>query len=214
MLVENNNETPIVKKKSVRISDDSITQKSCPIGKNVEFEKNDLPLFAYLESEQKLNSLGCKEQYPSYNDETNKYCCSKAKPEKEEVLNYVNVLINKAMDNTSAGAFIKSKDVIDYLVKSRKKLTNETYPDFDSWYKEIYSEAQALKKDTSNPAIDYKITVGTDPSEYNISGNGGKRRLTRRGKRTRRHTNKRKQRKKNTKKKLSRKFKKGREEEE
>jgi hypothetical protein len=113
--------------RSLRFDEEDISrQKNCVPGPNVQFG-NKLPFPVYISNITKPGTLGCNpDQYPKYTD--GKYCCETTMATPQEQLDYVNMLIQSAIDNVGESSFKKYsgniiwlKDERNYLLKKYKE---------------------------------------------------------------------------------------------
>jgi len=161
--------------KSIRFDESGISrQKNCVPGPNVKFRKGELPFSAYLNNWKKEGSLGCGPgQYPKYTN--GKYCCEDHKATTQEMLDYVNMLLEGVMKNVSITAFTK-KDVkkqADIILNVREIILdanpslhdNLDVPDeynhrkkdyVNAWFKKMNEEAANLARAKSNPSLYYR----------------------------------------------------------
>jgi hypothetical protein len=75
--------------------------------------------FKYLEFHDQPGNYGC-EQYAKYVD--GNYCCVEDRPTDQELLDYVNLLLENALINMGPREFAKQSVAVDYLVDKRKYL--------------------------------------------------------------------------------------------
>lgn len=100
--------------------------KKCVPGPNVVFKKKALPFSEYLNSVNRKGSLGCgPNKYPKY--ENGKYCCVDVMSTDQEKLDYINNLLENAMDVTGISSFNQQLRSIDWLLTSRINLL-KNYP--------------------------------------------------------------------------------------
>jgi hypothetical protein len=100
--------------------------KKCVPGPNVVFKKKALPFSEYLNSVNRKGSLGCgPNKYPKY--ENGKYCCVDVMSTDQEKLDYINNLLENAMDVTGISSFNQQLRYIDWLLTSRINLL-KNYP--------------------------------------------------------------------------------------
>ena len=100
--------------------------KKCVPGPNVIFKKKDLPFAEYLNNINRRGSLGCgPNKYPKYDN--GKYCCVDVMSTQQELLDYVNYLLENAMDVTGISSFSKEADNIEWLINIRHNLLRN-YP--------------------------------------------------------------------------------------
>lgn len=96
-------------------------QKMCVPGPNVVFGKKDLPFFAYLSNMNIEGALGCGTgKYPKYTD--GKYCCVDSPVTQQEQLDYVNFLLEGAMQNIGETVFKKYIQHVGILIQIRNNL--------------------------------------------------------------------------------------------
>lgn len=109
--------------KSVLFNEESIkSQKECDPGPNVKFSsRKSLPFYEYLINVSKKGSLGCKDyQYPKYKN--GKYCCSLTKTPNQDQLDYINNLLEAAMNNVGVTMFKKNTNTIEFIIERREEL--------------------------------------------------------------------------------------------
>jgi hypothetical protein len=93
-------------------------QKKCNPGPNVLFSKKGLPFSEYISSMSQPGTLGCNpDQYPKYTD--GKYCCESTMATPQEQLDYVNMLLEYAIENVGETAFKKYSREINWLNSKR-----------------------------------------------------------------------------------------------
>lgn len=104
-------------------------QKMCVPGPNVVFGKKELPFFSYLKNMNTEGALGCGPgKYPKYTD--GKYCCVDSRVTQQEQLDYVNFLLESAMENVGETVFKKYVQHIGILIQIRNNLLkNNTLTD-------------------------------------------------------------------------------------
>lgn len=115
------------------------SQKNCVPGPNVKFRKNALPFSEYISNMSKQGVLGCNSyQYPKYTN--GKYCCETEMATPQEQLDYVNMLLENAIENVGETSFKNYsgnitwlKSVRDYLFKKYEEnnlhdTLNELFP--------------------------------------------------------------------------------------
>lgn len=112
-------------KEQVTFDEESInSQKNCVPGPNVKFRKKGTPYVAYIPKMNVPGSLGCNpDQYPKYTN--GKYCCESEPSSPQEQLDYVNMLLESAIENVGEKSFQKYSKDIDWLNKFRKYLVNK-----------------------------------------------------------------------------------------
>lgn len=126
--------------RSIHFDEEEIkSQKNCVPGPNVKFHKNALPFSEYISNMNKQGVLGCNpDQYPKYTN--GKYCCETEMATPQEQLDYVNMLLENAIENVGETSFKKYsgnitwlKSVRDYLFKKYEEnnlqdTLNELFP--------------------------------------------------------------------------------------
>jgi hypothetical protein len=126
--------------RSIHFDEEEInSQKNCVPGPNVKFRKNALPFSEYIYNMSKQGVLGCNpDQYPKYTN--GKYCCETEVATPQEQLDYVNMLLENAIENVGETSFNKYsgnitwlKSVRDYLFKKYEEnnlqdTLNELFP--------------------------------------------------------------------------------------
>uniref|UniRef100_A0A6C0H3Y0 Uncharacterized protein n=1 Tax=viral metagenome TaxID=1070528 RepID=A0A6C0H3Y0_9ZZZZ len=153
------------KKKVVLHQESKAWQNICSPNKKVIFTKGKVPAFEYLENINKEGSLGCAmKTFPKY--ENGKYCCMSEPSSKQENLDFINSLLEAAMNNVSDTAFIRQRTKIYSLLRSRKFLLRnnklidtlqviEPYTSITDWF--IQTEERAgkeISKNRPDPIID------------------------------------------------------------
>jgi hypothetical protein len=146
----------------LKFDEESIRQKNCIPGPNVIFPKNAVPFSTFISNYNKEGSLGCGPgKYPQYTD--GKYCCTDRMFTKQELLDYINFLLEGAITNVSDTAFLKYQTEIDYILKLRFKLLvknpqlidNLEVPEGESgnindflmkWYQDMINESTRLSR--------------------------------------------------------------------
>jgi hypothetical protein len=126
-------------------------QNICHPNKKVIFTKGHVPAFEYLDNINIEGSLGCTiKTFPKY--ENGKYCCMSEPASKQEHLDFINSLLEAAMNNVSDTAFIKQRTNIYLLLRSRnlllrnKKLIDtleviEPYTSITDWFRQTEERA-------------------------------------------------------------------------
>lgn len=165
---------PYKKQKKTVFDEENISiSKNCVPGPNVVFpNKNELTLWQYLENVNNIGSLGCNDnQYPKFAN--NKYCCVEAdqKSNPQEILDYVNGLLENAMYNVSPTVFNKYVNVIDYLIYKRRQLLSEysnlqdnikldeQFDNIDEWYEYSKKEAGEIKQYRPTPVPENRFDI-------------------------------------------------------
>jgi len=114
--------------RSIHFDEEEISsQKNCIPGPNVLFSKKVLPFTEYVSNMTKPGTLGCDpDQYPKYTN--GKYCCESTMATPQEQLDYVNMLLEYAIENVGQTAFKKYsieinwlKNMRDFLLKKYKE---------------------------------------------------------------------------------------------
>jgi hypothetical protein len=174
------------KQKTLIFDEDSITNsKNCVPGPNVVFpDKKELSIGQYLENVNNIGSLGCNDnQYPKFVD--NKYCCVDAdeRSSPQDILDYVNRMLEYAMINVNPTVFKKYLYVIDFLMYKRRVLltTNrglqdnlqldENFNNIDEWYEYSKKEADAIQDYRPNPVPDSDDITIQNLTSLNTLGN-------------------------------------------
>ena len=106
----------------LKFDEESINlQKNCIPGPNVVFPPGSLPFSMFLSNYNKEGSLGCSSgKYPQYKD--GKYCCFDNKFTQQELLDYVNNLLEAAIRNVGNTAFKKYESEIKIMMSVRSQL--------------------------------------------------------------------------------------------
>ena len=157
-------------KKSVRFNDSEIdSQKNCVPGPNVVFPRFSLPMEKYIKNMKNKGSLGCgPEQYPKY--DKGKYCCVDTMSSKQEKFDYINNLLENAVNNLGPEHFKRSTQAIFYLMRERKLLyfsdnslidnldIPTEYEDLDDWVDDMLDKYQTNKL---NKTVDDVVNIPT-----------------------------------------------------
>ncbi len=178
-------------KKSVSFNESDIDiQKNCVPGPNVVFGKRDLPFFNYLENVKVEGSLGCGSgKYPKYED--GKYCCVDTPVTDQELLDYLNFLLEGAMKNVNETIFVKQANLIKYIIDKRKELKriNPTlvdtldyspYNDINDWFDSSLQRSRNIPKYRPNPTGGKKRTTRKKYNKSKKNKKFGKSRKNRR----------------------------------
>jgi len=115
--------------KKVKFPESVEDAKKCVPGPNVIFskDKDTIHYSEYLNNIDEIGSLGCgPNKYPKY--ENGKYCCVDKMSTNQETLDYINNLLENAMDVTSITSFKKESLNIEWLLNFREDLLRD-YPD-------------------------------------------------------------------------------------
>lgn len=134
--------------KNVKFSFKTQTYKNmkCKYGKPT-FSKKRIPFDEIIQNYNKKNSLHCKNNtYPKYIDGT--YCCDKQKFSKQELLDYINMLLEKAEQNISFGVYYKYKPHVDYLIQYRNLLLNPKFKLVDNLGTDIIEKLMITEKES------------------------------------------------------------------
>jgi hypothetical protein len=150
--------------------------KKCVPGPNVVFRKKDLPYSQYLSNIDKRGSLGCgPNKYPKY--ENGKYCCVDVMSTNQEILDYINNLLENAMDVTGISSFNKEASNIEWLIsirdnllKNYKDLTDnisvpQPFTSVEDWFNQNIKDLKYVSRFGSEP-VDIEIMESkTDPRD-------------------------------------------------
>ena len=165
-------------KEQVTFDEESInSQKNCIPGPNVKFRRKAVPYVSYIPNMTVLGSLGCNpDQYPKYTN--GKYCCESEPSSPQEQLNYVNMLLESAIENVGETSFKKYFTDIEWLNKFRKYLVNKynnevvdtlanldreividdiRYENIDNYISENKKSSTNLKSDSRNKTMPGRI---------------------------------------------------------
>jgi hypothetical protein len=130
------------------------SQKICVPGPNVEFIKGpniNLNFVQYLESYDNIGTLGCPpDKYPKYNN--GKYCCEDNGSSDEEMLSYINDLLQAQLNIISDTNFIKSKGAIIFLMQQRNFFIDKINEKYES-YDESIKMPSELIQEIENPFV-------------------------------------------------------------
>jgi len=148
-------------------------QNICHPNKKVVFTKGNVPSLEYLDNIDVEGSLGCSmETFPKY--ENGKYCCMTEPASKQENLDFINSLLEAAMNNVSDTAFIKQRTNIYLLLRSRNWLLRnnklidtleviEPYTSITDWFRQ--TEERVGNEITRNRP---DISIDDDPNHMRI----------------------------------------------
>lgn len=108
--------------RTVNFSQDTDQQKDCSPGPKVIFPKGSKQVIEYLENYTKENYENCEApySYPKYIE--GKYCCSEDMVTEQEVLDYLNMLLESALLNVTSSVFHTHMEYIRYLILFRENL--------------------------------------------------------------------------------------------
>ena len=171
-----------IKKKVVFHQESKAWQNICSPNKKVVFTKGKVPSFLYLQNINKAGSLGCDiNTFPKY--ENGKYCCMTEPSSKQEQLDFINSLLEAAMNNVSDTAFIKQRRKIFLLLRWRKLLLNnsrlidnlkviEPYKSITDWF--IQTEERAGNEISQNRPVPL---VDDDPIHMRIQNEVAQNRI-------------------------------------
>lgn len=140
-------------------------QNICSPNKKVVFTRGYVPSFEYLQNINKAGSLGCDiNTFPKY--ENGKYCCMTEPSSKQEQLDFINSLLEAAMNNVSDTAFIKQRSNIFLLLRQRNLLLNdyrlidnleviEPYKSITDWFTQTEERAgNEISRNRPVPLVD------------------------------------------------------------
>jgi hypothetical protein len=171
-----------IKKKVVLDPESKAWQNICHPNKKVVFTKGNVPSLEYLDNIDIEGSLGCSmETFPKY--ENGKYCCLSEPASKQEHLDFINSLLEAAMNNVSDTAFIKQRTNIYLLLRSRnlllrnKKLIDtleviEPYTNISDWFRQT-EERVGNEISRSRP----DIVIDDDPIHMRIQDEVARNRI-------------------------------------
>lgn len=171
-----------IKKKVVLDPESKAWQNICHPNKKVVFTKGNVPSLEYLDNIDIEGSLGCSmETFPKY--ENGKYCCMSEPASKQEHLDFINSLLEAAMNNVSDTAFIKQRTNIYLLLRSRnlllrnKKLIDtleviEPYTNISDWFRQT-EERVGNEISRSRP----DIVIDDDPVHMRIQDEVARNRI-------------------------------------
>lgn len=140
--------------KHVLFNEDEITeQKMCIPGPNVKFDRKQIPFSQYLGNFNIQGSLGCGDKYPRYRD--GKYCCEPEFATEQEMFDYINNLLQRAIENIPIELFNKYDGAIKFLIQYHrnylgKGLENKLelpdgFTDINDWYTKTTIAAREYK---------------------------------------------------------------------
>jgi hypothetical protein len=158
----------------LQFRDNEITeQKSCVSGPRVQFsqkgQRRTLRIAAYLTNLLKPGSLGCPEhQFPKYDAKSGKYCCSTTHSTSQELLDYINTILEQAFQNTGPSFFKSQVKLISHLLSVRKKLLKDPgvvdtielprpYTDVNVLFFDRWTESAELNNDPRRLPPDMKL---------------------------------------------------------
>ena len=154
-----------IKKKVVLHPESKAWQDICYPNKKVVFTKGNIPSFEYLQYINKAGSLGCDvNTFPKY--ENGKYCCMTEPSSEQEQLDFINSLLEAAMNNVSDTAFIKQRSNIVLLLRQRRLLLEDyilndnlevikPYESINDWFKQTEKRAgNEISQNRPVPLVD------------------------------------------------------------
>jgi len=156
---------------TVRFDENEIeVQKSCIPGPRVSFtkvgRKRVLPLYTYLKHVTEAGSLGCgKFQYPKYED--GKYCCTDTQATPQEILDFINLMLERVFENSGPTNFSSQVRTVKYLIERRNQLFNATRPPVEDTLElpAPYNNVYELLHDREAESAHYLITAKRDLPE-------------------------------------------------
>jgi hypothetical protein len=150
--------------------------KKCVPGPNVVFRKKALPFSEYLNNTDKRGSLGCgPNKYPKY--ENGKYCCVDVMSTNQEKLDYINNLLENAMDVTGISSFNQQVRAIEWLLNFRDNLLRnyptlkdnisvpQPFTSVEDWFNENVRNLKTVSRFGSE-AVDNEIMEGKSEPGY------------------------------------------------
>jgi hypothetical protein len=119
--------------------------------------------FKYLEYHDQPGNYGC-DQYAKYVD--GNYCCVEDRPTDQELLDYVNLLLENALINMGPREFAKQAVAVDYLVEKRKNLLSRGQDLVDN-LDMLVMNLEARKKESSEDMSDKSnMPLRTRPEKH------------------------------------------------
>lgn len=166
--------------KSMRFAPES--ENLCGTNKHVVFPKKKYNPSVYFKYVNTKGSLGCTNQYPKY--ENGIYCCSDTAATNQELLDYVNILIDAAMDNVSGSVFYYYETSINDLIEKRRSLlrqinymnpktwvvNDKRTNEINDWLREIKNAADELSSIRPDP-LKHTMSVNTKQNQTLIQMN-------------------------------------------
>ena len=141
--------------KNFRFHDSSDIQKSqCSNGlPKPIFDKRSVRAPQFYGAFQTRGSLGCDNAYPTYNPDTEEYCCSPTPTDDASMIEWFNMIIVSAMDNISGAANKRQiEEFVTWAHKSKKYFlkknpsVTDPYPisddDFHKWLSDLDHETR------------------------------------------------------------------------
>ena len=107
------------------VSDQKDETKVCASGKKATIDPTKLSFMQFLQAvgiDNGKNGLGCGAEAPYVTYENGKYCCANKGIEDQDYFDYISILLNGAMANVDDTMFIKTIDIISYLLSERTRL--------------------------------------------------------------------------------------------
>ena len=160
----------------VRFPESVEDAKKCVPGPNVVFKKKALPFSEYLNSTDRKGSLGCSpNKYPKY--ENGKYCCVDVMSTNQENLDYINTLLENAMDVTGISSFNQQVRAIQWLLNFRDNLLKnyptlkdnisvpQPFTSVDDWFNQNLRNLKTVSRFGSE-AVDNEIMEGKSAPGY------------------------------------------------
>jgi len=153
------------------------TLQNCVPGPNVVFPKKGR-ILAYLKNYGIKGKFNCgRDKYPKY--ENGKYCCVSQEPTDQDLLDYINNIIEKAMEVQSGVIFKNTKKqtqtFIIYIIKLRNELLKnphlvdnlELSSDKDgNQYKSIEEWTQSMDEEVSQLSGDKRFDLEEIDSDF------------------------------------------------
>jgi len=145
--------------KRVKFTNNTNTQKECPSGLRVKFDNvKDVPFSVFIPNYNNKGALQCGDKYPRYMYDSSKYCCGDTPFTNQELLDYINFLLNLAMNNINNTVFEKYLRSINYLKRTREVLLNNnpglnnelTSEILETWILESLNGSRTSIRDRNN----------------------------------------------------------------
>jgi hypothetical protein len=127
-----------------------------------------------------LEGLGCGDEFPYVTYEDGKYCCAKDGMTNQQLLDYINMLLESAMSNTNDAMFQGNLGNIQIIIGERNRLlalgselrdnivlptnpnTRSAYNNVNEWLEASIARSNGLKYDP-------RRTTGYPPEEFSHS---------------------------------------------
>ena len=168
---------------ATRIDESSVSRQkdeACRSGRKANINPALIPYRQFLNAigtNNGLEGLGCGDEFPYVTYEDGKYCCAKDGMTNQQLLDYINMLLESAMSNTNDAMFQRNLGNIQIIIGERNRLlaldpnlvdnivlptnpnTRVAYNNVNEWLEASIARSNALQ-------YDLRRTTGYPPEEF------------------------------------------------